>query len=388
MARLAVRSGRSKDLEIIVLRHQLTVLRRQVERPAVNDDDRTLLGAIAAALPCRLCQGWIVTPETLLRLHRKRIARHWTPAERGPGRPTTAVELRRLIVRLATENPTWGCRRVHGELVGLGLTIASSTVWKILKDNGIDPAPNRSDVTWTRSQAAVAWDFFTVDTAFLRRYYVLFFISVDTRQVFYAGVTENPTGAWTTQAARNQFLAHSGRLESTAPRGERPALISTFGECALGSGHSADFRLNTADILLASVDQSGGKLTFDDFTPLPCGDPNCAVIGYLLRTPLGTHSVSEFIDFKEVQGFLRDKVRYRLEDLTQCGCDNTALGDILRQYELREKDTFRLFVKPFMDAWSWDEDRIDRCCTHVIRQDGSLDSFCRYYSGFPDVSPA
>ena len=90
LARLAVRSGRSKDLEIIVLRHQLQVLRRQVDRPAANDDDRTLLGAIAAALPRRLRQGWIVTPETLLRWHRKRVARHWTqPPRQRLGRPPT-----------------------------------------------------------------------------------------------------------------------------------------------------------------------------------------------------------------------------------------------------------------------------------------------------------
>ncbi len=106
LARLAVRSGRSKDLEIIVLRHQLTVVRRQVDRPPVNDDDRTLLGAIAAALPRPLREGWIVTPETLLRWHRKHIARHWTQTTRRPARPATDVELRQLIVRLATENPT------------------------------------------------------------------------------------------------------------------------------------------------------------------------------------------------------------------------------------------------------------------------------------------
>ena len=216
LARLAVRSGRSKDLEIIVLRHQIQVLRRQVNRPAINDDDRTLLAAIAAALPRRLRHGWIVTPDTLLRWHRRRIARHWTqPVSRRPGRPPTAVELRQLILRLAKENPTWGHRRIHGELVGLGHKIASSTVWKILKDNNIDPAPDRSEVTWTEflhAQAAVACDFFTVDTAFLRRYYVLFFIHIETRQVFDAGVTANPAGAWTTQAARNLFLRHADQL--------------------------------------------------------------------------------------------------------------------------------------------------------------------------------
>jgi uncharacterized radical SAM superfamily Fe-S cluster-containing enzyme len=141
-------------------------------------------------------------------------------------------------------------------------------------------------------------------------------------------------------------------------------------------------RLNTADIILAAVAQSDGQLRFEDFTPLPCGDPNCATIGYLLKVNGQVRSISDFIDFRAVQGFLQDKVRYRLEDLMKCGCDSEPLGDLLRRFELDETNTFRLFIKPFMDALTWDEDRIDRCCTHVIRPDGKLDSFCRYYSGF------
>ncbi|MEY4385418.1 MAG: hypothetical protein RLY20_701 [Verrucomicrobiota bacterium] len=147
-------------------------------------------------------------------------------------------------------------------------------------------------------------------------------------------------------------------------------------------------RLNTADIILAAVGQSGGKLRFDDFTPLPCGDPNCATIGYLLKLDGQVRSVSDFIDFKNVQDFLGTKVRYKLEDLMKCGCESEPLGDLLKQFELDESHTFRLFIKPFMDAATWDEDRIDRCCTHVIRPDGKLDSFCRYYSGFADCKPA
>ncbi len=147
-------------------------------------------------------------------------------------------------------------------------------------------------------------------------------------------------------------------------------------------------RLNTADIILAAVGQSDGKLRFEDFTPLPCGDPNCATIGYLLKANGRTHSISDFIDFTQVQEFLHDKVRYRLEDLMKCGCDSEPLGELLKKFEMDESNTFRLFIKPFMDAGTWDEDRIDRCCTHVIRPDGKLDSFCRYYSGFPDTKAA
>ena len=156
-----------------------------------------------------------------------------------------------------------------------------------------------------------------------------------------------------------------------------------------GSGRipgSLPNRLNTADIILAAVGQSAGKLRFDDFTPLPCGDPNCATIGYLLKIDGQARSVSDFIDFTAVQGFLHDKVRYKLEDLMKCGCESEPLGDLLKKFELDETHTFRLFIKPFMDALTWDEDRIDRCCTHVIRPDGKLDSFCRYYSGFADAN--
>lgn len=147
-------------------------------------------------------------------------------------------------------------------------------------------------------------------------------------------------------------------------------------------------RLNTADIILAAVGQSGGQLRFEDFTPLPCGDPNCATIGYLLKVGGQIRSVSDFIDFQNVQGFLGTKVRYKLEDLMKCGCESEPLGELLKQFELDESHTFRLFIKPFMDAATWDEDRIDRCCTHVIRPDGKLDSFCRYYSGFSDCKTA
>ena len=143
-------------------------------------------------------------------------------------------------------------------------------------------------------------------------------------------------------------------------------------------------RLNTADVILAAVGQSSGKLRFEDFTPLPCGDPNCATIGYLLKIGGAIRSVSDFIDFTQVQDFLGTKVRYKLEDLMKCGCESEPLGELLKKFELDETHTFRLFIKPFMDAATWDEDRIDRCCTHVIRPDGKLDSFCRYYSGFAD----
>jgi putative transposase len=153
--------------------------------------------------------------QSLLRWHRRLVANHWTYLHRR-GRPTAIAETRRLIIRLARENPTWGYRRIHGELARLGIHVAASTVWAILKHAGIDPAPGRNSESWTtflRTQAAgiVACDFFTVDTVLLRRYYVLFFIELDQRRVHLAGITTNPTGDWTTQAARNFMM----RVEPT-----------------------------------------------------------------------------------------------------------------------------------------------------------------------------
>jgi putative transposase len=201
------RRDRSKDVEILVLRHQLAVLRRQIARPRFEPDDRAVLSAFARVLGRDRGSIFLVRPDTILRWHRRLVADHWTYPHR-PGRPSTIVETRATILRLAHENPTWGYRRIHGELARLGITIAASTVWAILKTAGIDPAPDRSSESWTsflRSQAAgiVACDFFTVDTVLFRRYYVLFFIELDTRRVHLAGITTNPTGAWTTQAARN-----------------------------------------------------------------------------------------------------------------------------------------------------------------------------------------
>ena len=172
-----------------------------------------------------------------------------------------------------------------------------------------------------------------------------------------------------------EFLSGRNRATDPAssPRGEGPEMPQ---------------RLNTADIIIAAVEQSGGKLRFEDFTPLPCGDPNCATIGYLIRKGDHVWHVSDFLDFTQLQGFLQNKVQYTLADLAKCGCDNEPLGELLHTLEQTRSMAFRLMVKPFMDAWSWDEDRIDRCCTHIIRPDGKLDSFCRYYSGFPDTRTA
>jgi putative transposase len=156
-----------------------------------------------------------VTPATLLRWHRDLVARRWTYPHRRPGRPSTTAEMRELVVRLARENPGWGYRRIQGELVGLGIRLAASTVWAILNEAGIEPAPTRTQTSWTeflRQQAAsiLGCDFLTVDTLLLRRFYGLFFVELATRRVWLAGITTNPDGRWVTQQARNLLMTLDG----------------------------------------------------------------------------------------------------------------------------------------------------------------------------------
>ena len=137
--------------------------------------------------------------------------------------------------------------------------------------------------------------------------------------------------------------------------------------------------MGVADCVRACVTQAPELLSEADFTPLPCGDPNCHTIAYVLRTPGGPVGLSRLVDVPRHAGFLQNRVNYSLEDLARCGCETEPLGDLIKALELRPEHPFRVFIKPFMDAWTFDQDRIDRCCTHVIRKDGSLDSFCRHY---------
>jgi putative transposase len=187
---LLARSDCAKDAEILILRHQVAVLQRQVKNPRLSWADRAVLAALARLLPgSQLRQlRLIISPCTLLRWHADLVRRHWTHPRRAPGRPRTAQAVRALVLEMARDNPGWGYRRIHGELAGLGHKLAPSTVWQIFKDAGIDPAPQRSGQTWrafldAQAKTILATDFFHVDTVLPRRLYVLFFIEHGTRRV-------------------------------------------------------------------------------------------------------------------------------------------------------------------------------------------------------------
>ena len=214
--RLSRREETWKTAEILLLRHQLAVLQRgQPRRPKLNWADRALIATLLSVVPKARRHGLrlLITPDTILRWHRDIVRRRWAAKSiRGKtGRPATRRNIRALVLRLARENHGWGYRRIHGELAGLGVKIAASTVWEILRNAGIDPAPRRTGPTWPeflRSQAGaiLACDFFTADLLDGTQAYVLAVIEHATRRIRILGVTLHPTGEWTAQQARNLLM--------------------------------------------------------------------------------------------------------------------------------------------------------------------------------------
>ncbi len=198
----------AKDAEILVLRHQLAVLRRQVARPRLRWADRALIATLAKLVPRERWAAFLVTPETVLRWHRALVARRWTYPHRQVGRPALPVDTVALIVRLARENPRWGYLRIVGELKKLGVAVSKTSVAAVLRRHRLPPAPRRSGPGWgeflkAQAKGILATDFFTIEAATLRRYYVLFAIEVERRVVHLLGVTANPDAAWVAQVARN-----------------------------------------------------------------------------------------------------------------------------------------------------------------------------------------
>jgi putative transposase len=218
---LLARSEQRKEIEILLLRHELQVLRRQVARPKPRPADRVVLAALGQALP--RVRTLLVEPTTLLRWHRELVRRRWSFPAHPQGRPEMVSQARKLVLRLAAENPNWGYKRIHGELTGLGFTLSPSTVWNILRRHGIEPVPGRARLSWReflRQQATsiIECDFFTVDTIWLRRFYVFFFIELERRRVHIAGVTAHPNGTWVTQQAGNI-------LTTLSEDGKRPQIL-------------------------------------------------------------------------------------------------------------------------------------------------------------------
>jgi len=216
-----LRRDLSTKAELLVLRHENTVLRRQIARVRYTPADRLWLAALSRLLPRRRWKGvFSVAPATLLAWHRRLVARKWDYSDRRrPGRPPTAAMIHKLVLRMTTDNPQWGHRRIHGELVRLGHRIGASTVWEILHAAGIDPAPRRSGPTWkqfltTQAKGIMAVDFVHVDTVFLKRIYALIVVEHGTRRAHLAGITANPTGPWTVQAARNLLMDLGKRVDT------------------------------------------------------------------------------------------------------------------------------------------------------------------------------
>jgi putative transposase len=229
----------SKELEILVLRHELSILRRQVSRPRFAPRDRLLLAALSRVLPRCSWRAFLVRPEKLLRWHRRLVAKHWTYPHRRPGRPPIPDEVRELVLRLARENKTWGYVRIVGELRKLGIDVSATLVRNLLRAAGVPPAPQRDRLDWRsflRRHAAttLACDFLTVDTALLRRLYVLAFIRIGNRRIEYIASTSNPDGAWMVQQARNLLM-------DLDDRGRQPRFLIHDRDAKFGRAFNAAF---------------------------------------------------------------------------------------------------------------------------------------------------
>jgi hypothetical protein len=311
---LVSRGDRPKDAELLVLRHEAAVLRRNAGRVRYEPADRVWFAALAALIPRRRWAGvFPVTPATLLAWHRRLAPRKYdSSTRRRPGRPPTVPSIARIAVRLARENPPWGYRRIHGELAKLGATVAPSTIYEILRAAGIDPAPRRSGPTWRQflhAQAAgiLAVDFLHVDTVLLKRLYVLVFIEHSTRRMHLGGVTAHPTGAWTVKQAHNLPLDLNERFEdfrflirdrgsnfTASESADLDALVALLTDDVFMSMPPMPFEYEGRDVVArfcASISRAGRR--FDLVPTRANGQP---AFGAYLRAPGGiSHGTGLYI---------------------------------------------------------------------------------------------
>ena len=199
-----------REAELLLLRHQLRIVRRQVKRPRLKTADRTIMAALSQLVSRAALVGLLVQPETVLGWHRQLVRRKWAAfgRRRGPGRPGLDPEIQKLILEMAKDNPGWGCVRIRGELIKLGYRVSATAIRKLLRRNRIGPAPLRSRLTWkaflrAQASAILVSDFFSVDTVFLKRLYVLVYMELASRRIIWLAVTDRPDAEWVTQQARN-----------------------------------------------------------------------------------------------------------------------------------------------------------------------------------------
>ena len=210
------------EAELLLLRHQLRVLRRQVKRPRLEPADRLIMAGFSRLVSREALSGLLVQPETVLRWHRELVRRRWAAfgSRRGPGRPPLSDEVCALILRMAKENRTWGCVRIWGELIKVGHRVSITAIRNLLRKHRVPGAPSRSRLSWkaflkAQASAIVLTDFIEVDTVFLKRLYVLLYMELATRRVIWFGVTEAPNSQWVTQQARNvTWKLHELELEA------------------------------------------------------------------------------------------------------------------------------------------------------------------------------
>jgi putative transposase len=248
---LLARSERSKELEILLLRHELSILRRQARRPRLRESDRLVLAALSRVMPRPSWQAFVVTPETLLRWHRRIVAHRWTYPHRRPGRPPLEPQVRELILRLARENSQWGYVRIVGELRKFGITVSPTLVRNVLARAGVPPAPRRAASSWRKflrqhGNSMLACDFFTVDTVWLRRLYVLFFVSIGTRRVEYVACASKPNTSWMIQQARNLLM-------DLDDRGSRPRFLIHDRDTKFSRAFDSIFRSEGIEIVRTPI---------------------------------------------------------------------------------------------------------------------------------------